>query len=77
MKPNPTDTGLSSTQESPGNDTQLRTAEGVTDAQQEAISKLAYVLWLNRGCPIGSADEDWIEAEQQVRGRKAIAAAAG
>ncbi|MBV8811700.1 MAG: DUF2934 domain-containing protein [Acidobacteriaceae bacterium] len=30
---------------------------------------MAYTLWQQRGCPEGSADEDWREAERQLRGR--------
>ncbi len=33
---------------------------------QRSIAQLAYALWQNRGCPIGSPEEDWIEAENQV-----------
>jgi hypothetical protein len=29
------------------------------------IAWLAYVLWQQRGCPQGSAEKDWVEAEQQ------------
>lgn len=25
----------------------------------EAVAALAYLLWLNRGCPNGSPEEDW------------------
>jgi hypothetical protein len=33
---------------------------------QEDIAKLAYALWQRRGCPEGSPENDWIEAEQQL-----------
>jgi hypothetical protein len=33
---------------------------------QQTIADLAYALWQARGCPEGSADIDWIEAERQV-----------
>jgi DUF2934 family protein len=75
MKPSATGTGISSTQESSEDRAQLGAADRVTDQEREAIATLAYVLWQNRGCPIGSADEDWIEAEQQLRERKAGAVA--
>ena len=34
-----------------------------------SIAQLAYALWQNRGCPIGSPEDDWIEAENQVNRR--------
>ncbi len=33
---------------------------------REAIEKLAYQYWLNRGCPSGSAEEDWYQAERSL-----------
>jgi hypothetical protein len=35
---------------------------------EKTISDLAFHLWHARGCPEGSADVDWAEAERQVRG---------
>jgi hypothetical protein len=34
---------------------------------EDAISALAYQLWHQRGCPIGSDQEDWFQAEQELR----------
>ena len=31
------------------------------------ISKLAYSLWCQRGCPDGSPEVDWFRAEQEFR----------
>jgi hypothetical protein len=36
-------------------------------AMQEDIAKLAYVLWQQRGCPYGSPEFDWFEAEHKLR----------
>jgi hypothetical protein len=33
---------------------------------RESIEKLAYQLWVKRGCPAGSAEEDWYEAERSL-----------
>ena len=33
------------------------------------IAALAYQLWQARGCPQGSPEVDWSDAEQQIRGR--------
>lgn len=40
------------------------------------IAALAYQLWHERGCPIGSPDEDWFRAEAELNNRKQAAAAA-
>lgn len=34
---------------------------------REMIAKRAYQLWRDRGCPHGSHQADWIEAETQLR----------
>jgi len=34
---------------------------------QEQIAALAYSLWQSRGCPEGTADEDWFNAEETLR----------
>jgi hypothetical protein len=36
-----------------------------------AIAELAYELWEARGRPHGSAEEDWLEAEQRLAARGA------
>lgn len=33
------------------------------------IRERAYELWCERGCPEGSADEDWYRAERELRVR--------
>jgi len=33
----------------------------------DEIARLAYELWQARGCPHGSAEIDWLHAEEQVR----------
>ena len=35
-------------------------------AAHEEIARLAYSLWQARGCPEGSAEEDWLMAEKQL-----------
>ena len=34
---------------------------------QAAISALAYSLWQSRGCPEGTPDEDWFNAEEILK----------
>ena len=35
--------------------------------QQQNIANLAYALWQQRGCPKGSPEQDWGEAEKKLR----------
>jgi hypothetical protein len=42
---------------------------------EEAIRLLAHELWRARGCPIGSPEDDWYIAEQQLK--KPLTAASG
>ena len=35
------------------------------------IAILAYYFWQERGCPIGSPEEDWFRAEQAVKAEQA------
>lgn len=39
---------------------------------EAAIAACAYDLWLGRGCPIGSDQEDWFRAEQQLKRASAV-----
>lgn len=34
--------------------------------EPDRVAKLAYSLWESRGCPIGSPEEDWLKAEQEL-----------
>jgi hypothetical protein len=36
----------------------------------EEIAERAYALWQARGCPEGSPEEDWLNAAQELRGRR-------
>ena len=45
------------------------TTTDLPQASTEDIARLAYLLWEERGRPIGSAEVDWIEAERQLRSR--------
>jgi hypothetical protein len=33
----------------------------------EETQRLAYQFWLERGCPIGSPEQDWFRAEEELR----------
>jgi Protein of unknown function (DUF2934) len=41
-----------------------------------SIGELAYLLWQARGCPEGTAEQDWLDAERQLRAKQAKATAA-
>ena len=42
--------------------------EQVSDGPDiEQIKQRAYELWMERGSPHGSADQDWYRAEQELR----------
>jgi len=34
---------------------------------QQDIAIFAYYFWQDRGCPIGSPEEDWFRAEQALK----------
>jgi Protein of unknown function (DUF2934) len=38
--------------------------ENYSMTRDEAVAKLAYQMWLDRGCPEGSPEEDWLRAER-------------
>jgi hypothetical protein len=38
-----------------------------TGPSREAIARLAYLFWLDRGGQHGSAEQDWLRAEQELR----------
>lgn len=50
-------------------------AKDVTTTQAETTSNetalRAYKLWEQRGSPLGSPDEDWFRAEQEIRSETA------
>jgi hypothetical protein len=40
------------------------------------VAMLAHKLWLKRGCPIGSDQEDWFRAENELKKRTVVVATA-
>ena len=44
-----------------------RTAKSAPTAEREAIARLAYSYWEARGFAGGSAEEDWLRAEEEIR----------
>ncbi|PWU10082.1 MAG: hypothetical protein C5B51_04985 [Terriglobia bacterium] len=45
----------------------VATQDPIETPNLEQVASLAYHLWQARGCPVGSPDIDWFEAEQQLR----------
>jgi hypothetical protein len=41
-----------------------------------SVGELAYLLWQARGCPEGTAEQDWLDAERQLRAKQAPQTAA-
>lgn len=42
----------------------------------EQIAERAYELWKARGCPLGSPDQDWLEAERELKSSRKLVATA-
>ena len=40
------------------------------DPEIQEIEMLAYQLWIERGSPHGSSDQDWHRAEQELRAKR-------
>ena len=55
---------FTATQSSP---TEAGSSLSAEASRQNDIARLAYALWQQRGCPEGSAESDWLEAEQKMR----------
>jgi hypothetical protein len=44
-------------------------------SEHRSVRELAYQLWVARGCPNGTAEQDWRDAERQLAAPKTQAAA--
>jgi hypothetical protein len=44
-------------------------AHGIAAFGHDDIAALAHQLWQERGCPVGSPEEDWFHAAEQLRSR--------
>ena len=42
-----------------------------TPVSQVNVAELAYQRWVERGCPQGCPEDDWYEAERELRSRSA------
>lgn len=48
---------------------QPKAKPSVADPTHEDITAVAYSLWQARGCPEGSPDEDWFNAESALKAK--------
>jgi hypothetical protein len=45
-------------------------------AKENAVAARAYECWQERGCPIGSDQEDWFRAEAELKNQTKVPTAA-
>jgi len=45
----------------------MRTAASALTVDREAVARLAYSYWEARGFVGGSAEQDWLRAEEEIR----------
>ena len=57
-------------------DEQIALDDNVSQSPDHDIAVLAYHLWMERGCPIGSPDDDWFRAEAELKNNLQAEAAA-
>jgi hypothetical protein len=60
-----TEITLESRDETPAITDVSKTISGEMD--ENRIAALAYELWQERGCPIGSPNEDWFRAKEKLK----------
>jgi hypothetical protein len=41
-----------------------------TIPHHDQIAALAYSLWMERGCPEGTPEEDWFRAAEELKGKR-------
>ena len=42
------------------------------ELDHQETERLAYQFWLKRGCPIGSPEDDWFRAEEELQVESAL-----
>ena len=60
------DTGLPGT----GHTDLSEAGRGASEPTWDEISVRAYEIWCEQGCPMGSCDDDWRQAEEELRGER-------
>jgi hypothetical protein len=46
---------------------EVRPAAEISSPKAEEIARLAHQYWLERGSPIGTPEEDWFRAEEELK----------
>lgn len=59
-------TGLPAAQPEIQEETELAVATNTEENGGNPVARRAYQLWLERGCPDGSPEEDWYRAEHEL-----------
>ena len=67
--PAPVQYGLTRETYRTGNEFPVPPSQLADQATRADIAELAYLIWEEHGCSNGSAESDWLEAEQMVRER--------
>ena len=60
---------LEHSEEAHGHSQTAMAGHGIAAFGHEEIASLAHALWLARGCPDGSPEEDWLHALEVLRSR--------
>jgi hypothetical protein len=47
----------------------------ISKPTDDEIATLAYRIWMDRGCPVGSPDDDWFQAEAELNNHPKVAVA--
>ena len=55
---------------------QCQATNGSAPDRQEQLAVLAYEYWMERGCPAGSPEVDWLRAEREIQNRRTLVRAA-
>jgi hypothetical protein len=48
---------------------ELGSGARVQEADERKVAALAYDMWRARGCPEGSPEQDWFQAQEELRSR--------
>lgn len=67
---------MAATTRKPGRLT-MRAPFGLLTCDRKAIAQRAYQIWLEKGCPSNTAEQDWLQAEAELDMALDVAGKAG